>query len=343
MSTLKLYRSGHSFVYLISTIVILWLCYFSFTQRHTYSSWSLIQIGDTALMAPLSKYDSNGTIFRRHHFQNYDAEIYQCLPSSDGPEPDIHHSPIPHSQCVCDRGNERKVFILGLPKAGTGSLHRMFQSIGCRSFHWLCRQCAHSILHNIQSDGHSISGMMDSEPLKSSESSDIETFGYLGVAMDYAHRHNQSLLHYVPSRFTVFAQMDILENEHGLNVWPQMMWYRLLYDQYPDALFILNYRDLDRHIRSINNWNDLRARLIWNDIPGLPRGRGWRDSELKEWMLTHYCNVERFFMEKAPRSFLKYDIERDSVVKLEDFLKCSGVTIPHTHDTQQRCKNAWRC
>ena len=301
------------------------MLYYWITNKDQISSWSMIQIGNT-LLAPLPRYDSNGNIFRRQQFQNYDPDLYGC--SSVGPSSNNTEQKDPDRICVCDRRSRRKVFILGLPKAGTQSLHHMFRALGCHSVHWW-----NSLIMN----GHPHS---DRAAISESE---IEHFGYLGVAMDYAHRHNQSLLHYIPSRFTVFAQMDIVEKEPGYNIWPQMVWYQLLYEQYPDALFILNYRDLDQHIRSINKWNDLRARLIWNEIPGLPRGRGWRDSELKEWMLTHYCAVERFFMDNAPRSFLKFDIERDSISKLEHFLQCDNITMPHTHDTHQRCKNSWRC
>ena len=351
-------RTRDCIVYVLTFAFCLLLFYLWLTMRHTFSWWSVIQFGDTALFAPLSPYPANGTIFRRKRLQNYDAELYGCFPRHDEVAVDLAmnelmitmneemtmNRPVDDSQCVCSQSGRRRVFILGLPKAGTGSLHRMFENMGCKSWHWQCghtvearQNCSESIVRMIESDFE-----IDHNEFELSESS-RGSLVYLGFAMEFAHRHNRSLLRYVPPSINVYAQMDVVEKEPGLNIWPQLSYFRLLLEQYPDALFILNYRDLDRHIRSINNWKDLRARIIWNDVPGLPRGRGWRDTELKEWILTQYCDVERFFMANAPHSFLKYDIERDTVLKLEHFLQCSNITVPHSHNTKELCQGKWTC
>ena len=74
---------------------------------------------------------------------------------------------------------------------------------------------------------------------------------YIGYLMDLAHRHNHSLLYFVKNKYTAFAEMNALPREGDPNIWPQLIWYKLLYQQYPDSLFILNYRNLDHHIDSI--------------------------------------------------------------------------------------------
>ena len=65
-----------------------------------------------------------------------------------------------------------------------------------------------------------------------------------------------------------------------------------------NSLFILNYRNLDHHIQSINHWTDLRKR-IYQRYSGLQK-IGMEDADIKEWMLRHYCNVETFSVNMHP-------------------------------------------
>jgi hypothetical protein len=89
-------------------------------------------------------------------------------------------------------------------------------------------------------------------------------------------------------------------------------------------------RNIDNWIRSLRYWNintgpirqkgqSLIERIIRLNIPGLPRGRGKTDEELKYWYLEHKNNMMDFFQHKS--NFTIFDIELDSGDKLAEFLE----------------------
>ena len=262
----------------------------------------------------ITKEDSSQNIF------DYKPKLYHCNNSEiNGSQSYIHHKIMHRSydECICN--TSRKLFVLGLPKAGTESLHFLFTNMGCHSTHWDCNK----------THGHSICANWTR--LRDDNITAKYRTGWIGYLMQLAYDNNRSLLHYIDSKYTIFAEMNIYQ--FGMNVWPNLIWYSLLFYQYPGSLFILNYRDLDNHIKSIDNWYDIRRDIIRNDIPGLPAGVGKNNEDLKRWMLNHYCNVETFFARYSPDSLLLFDIEKDNITKLEEFLHCDNLTLPHTHNS----------
>ena len=269
---------------------------------------------------------NDDTNHKRIH--NYDPVTHNCTANKSvashvhDPNTKSHNKPL--TKCICDTNQTRKIFVLGFPKAGTKSLHYLFRAIGCESIHWNCNN-----------NEHINKACANFEILRQENVVyDKDKTRFLGYLMDLAHRNNKSLLHFVQTKYRAFAQMDVCWQD--INVWPQLIWYKLLYHQYPDSLFILNHRNMDHHIQSISYWTDLRKRIYKHDVPGLPKGIGMKDAEIKEWMLRHYCNVETFFSQYAPDSFLKFDIEKDNVTKLEKFLHCGNLTIPHAHAREHK-------
>ena len=232
------------------------------------------------------------------------------------------------NKCICDTNH--RVFVLGFPKSGTDSLHFLFKKIGCNSLHWDCKSKDIKKCVNMS--------MFEAENITLYDEWREKTAGYL---MSLAYQKNKSLLYFINNRYTIFTQMDLCYKgvDPNLCIWPQLTWFKLLYYQYPDSLFILNYRNIENHIKSINNWYDMRQRFIEYDIPGLPKGIGVNDTDIKNWILLHYHNVEEFFGKYSPQSLLTYDIEQDNVTKLEQFLHCNGLIMPHTHNTRQRMSN----
>ncbi len=83
----------------------------------------------------------------------------------------------------------------------------------------------------------------------------------------------------------------------GVNYWPNLDLALLLTIRryHPDCCFILNTRDLDEHVASINGWGDLRRSLIDADIIGLPAGLGKREKHLRNWIENHYRACREIF------------------------------------------------
>lgn len=121
--------------------------------------------------------------------------------------------------------NIMRVFVIGMCKEGTTTLHYALQSAGFNSCHWQCK------------DGR-----------------------YVGEQMCRAKRENKPLLTYLPE-FTAFAQMDVCLPKKQLMVVPNVTDFEKLDRQYPGSLFILNVRPEANWLRSVRKWGDLEKRL----------------------------------------------------------------------------------
>jgi hypothetical protein len=88
-----------------------------------------------------------------------------------------------------------KIFVIGLPKTGTTSLHRAFETLGLRSFHWGGARAYHAVLRAEREGGRLLARVGESYDAYS----DVET---LSVRFDLAD------LQYPGSRF-IFTVRDI--------------------------------------------------------------------------------------------------------------------------------------
>jgi hypothetical protein len=128
---------------------------------------------------------------------------------------------------------------------------------------------------------------------------------YIGELILKAKAERLPMLHFV-NEFEAYTQMDLVLPGDGLVVFPQFS-FRMLEKQYPKSLFILNLRDLDKQVRSIQNWGDLYQRM--QDI-GI--------SDIRSFLYNHNKYVINHF--KGKRNFITFDIENDSEEKLSSFL-----------------------
>lgn len=115
--------------------------------------------------------------------------------------------------------------------------------------------------------------------------------------------------------YNVFTQMDVCIPDKNLCFFPQSTLFELLYRQYPQAKFILNYRNTESHVKSINSWGGLRERLRLFDI-----------TDLTGFIEDHNRNIREFFTGRY--NFLAFDIESDTQEKLSEFV---GKTIKLIH------------
>ena len=231
---------------------------------------------------------------------------------------DLSHPSI--DTCACHR-SDIKIFNLGFPKSGTQSLQHLLRQMGCKSIHWII-----------------------SKPLTAINKTKLVANNHWGdkpkpkfsVAqlMQWAKNDGEPALYYFADDINGITQMDYCRK--GYCYWPQLIDFKLMEQQYPNALFILMYRNITKHITSINNWYDMRERFINAEIPCLPAGKGTTDQELKIWINAHYKNVTEYFNANESRKgkLLMYHIENDKVEKLEEFLGCDqNYTLSHKHNT----------
>jgi predicted O-methyltransferase YrrM len=184
--------------------------------------------------------------------------------------------------------------VIGFPKSGTSTLHRVFREAKMKSAHWVVRE------------------------------------GFCGQVMYRDHRAGRNPLHQL-RRFRCVAQADVClpdETRDGevVNFWPQLDFELIEAIQHfdPEVKFILNRRRIDDLIASIDNWASLRNRLIRSEIPGLPEGKGATDAELREWISGHYEACQEHF--RGADNFLDLQIESpDAHRELERFV---GLELP---------------
>eukprot|EP01084_Bolivina_argentea_P229568 387427_1 len=220
--------------------------------------------------------------------------------------------------CVCNT-SDTKIFNIGFPKSGTLSLHKLLTTMGCHSTHW----------------AWSISQVNYTKINKTNATnSQLVHPRKVGALMELAKRNNKSLLYYFADQINAFAQMDVCTRH--TNFWPQLVDYRTLNEQYPNSLFILMHRNITAHIRSIDNWNDMRQSFVRNEIPYLPAGIGEKDDEIRRWIEGHYERITSYFNQVDPERFLKFDIGIDHISKLKRFMHCdNNYTMKHTHKTPE--------
>lgn len=176
-----------------------------------------------------------------------------------------------------------RAFIIGFPKAGTSSICRALNESGFKALH--------QGLNN-----RSIGGMLYRNFL---DGADI----FAGL-----------------QGYDAVTQPDVTYPSVGLVYWPQLNYaiLRLIREQHPECRFILNTRDLDAHVRSIANWNDMRARLTAADLPGLPGNFGMKDLHLRRWIQSHYASVAEWGL---PYAEVKIDAP-DARFQLSEAVGC---------------------
>ena len=172
-----------------------------------------------------------------------------------------------------------KAFVIGFPKAGTTTLHTALEKSGLRSAHW---RTAEAFVGRLMYRGYLKSG---------------DPFARL-------------------SEFDCVTQADVCIPQQRVNCWPNLD-FRIISrirESHEECVFLLNTRQVDKHIASIRGWNDLHSRLVEADVPGLPHGFGETDAELEQWIEGHYAACRGFFGDD-PR-FVEFDIADENAPSL---------------------------
>ncbi|CAE8586664.1 unnamed protein product [Polarella glacialis] len=146
---------------------------------------------------------------------------------------------------------------------------------------------------------------------------------------------------YLPAEVDAVAEMNGLywkDKQRGLveGIFPQMSCLEQLVQAYPQAFFILNTRDHEAWVKSVDNHLDMRQRLVSAELPGLPKGKGGTDQELIEWVAAHHQRVRDLLSARGCR-LLCFDIDQHGEAELSSFLG-RPLVWPHSNATP-----AWKC
>lgn len=177
------------------------------------------------------------------------------------------------------------IILLGLPKTGTTSFHTLFRQLGFHSYHWK---------HYNK---------------------------YVGELIHWNCIKKKPLLRFVPINHHKYAvtQMDVCISEQ-YNYWPQITHYEQIWNENPNALYIVNIRDPYKTLASWKKWNNLDARILkYNPELFQSLNNISDDEKIISLIETHYQRVKSFLQEKGAK-WIEYDIEHDSIDKLREIL-----------------------
>lgn len=194
-----------------------------------------------------------------------------------------------------------KVFQIGFNKSGTASIFHYFRDEGIAAIHWDSGKLSKAIHHNAAQN----------KPLLT---------GY--------------------EQFQVFTDMEHRDKDQN-PYYSAESYYQQLDQQYPNSIFILNYRNIDKWINSRLNHPAYLSRTM--KATGMTREQvidSWRQN-----FTRHINEVREYFRDS--NQLIEIDLDKDPSDKLSSELKQHGFVfaeshLPHNHKTQDRLakKNA---
>lgn len=188
------------------------------------------------------------------------------------------------------------IILLGFPKSGTTSFTHLFNKLGYKSYHWVYRS---------KKD-------------------------YIGNWIKKNKERNEKLLSFIPKhegKEIAVTQMDICLDEKNC-YWPQISDFKQLYEENPDAIFILNMRDPKDILKSMKKWAEYDKRMLKYN-PELFYGlKGTDDQKIIQLIQIHFYNVMQFFQKRKEAKFLVYHIITDKIEKLNKYIDTKNLEFP---------------
>eukprot|EP00565_Helicotheca_tamesis_P001285 CAMPEP_0185727514 /NCGR_PEP_ID=MMETSP1171-20130828/3180_1 /TAXON_ID=374046 /ORGANISM="Helicotheca tamensis, Strain CCMP826" /LENGTH=349 /DNA_ID=CAMNT_0028396097 /DNA_START=121 /DNA_END=1168 /DNA_ORIENTATION=+ len=114
--------------------------------------------------------------------------------------------------------------------------------------------------------------------------------------------------------FDVFTHLSV-EQPPDMCYWPQVEALNEIHKEYPDATFLLMFRDIDEWIKSLKRINQLNFRLTACNITGFPRGVGSSDDELKAFYCQHVRRIRDFVSKHPSHKLVEVDVGQRSAGK----------------------------
>eukprot|EP00797_Seminavis_robusta_P008151 Sro156_g070940.1 n/a (217) ;mRNA; r:89345-89995 len=165
---------------------------------------------------------------------------------------------------------------MGLQKAGTTSIYSYFTcGMEGKLSHYDCRP----------------------PPANKTNGGKAERYGLsCGKAMLWNKRANNKPLFDGIDDWDLYSEIDAPHNNllSGV-ILPQVSWIQDIHEAFPNATWILNYRDPEKWLSSIDRWKDLRKRFIHAHYPPFFRkGRGKTDQQMIDFYNEQAARVVNF-------------------------------------------------
>ncbi len=187
------------------------------------------------------------------------------------------------------------IILIGFPKSGTSSFQELFHRCGYKTAHWKYK-------HN-----------------------------YIGTIINDNKKKGRPLL-FGLEELDCITQMDVCIS-YTDNFWPQITDYKQLYEENPDAVFILNKRDPRDIVSYFKKWGHLNLRLFKYNSE-LVQDKS--DKGIVDLINKHYDDVESFFKNKPKAKFISFHICKDNLSKLKPFVNVKGQTkLPVENKSKQ--------
>ncbi len=188
----------------------------------------------------------------------------------------------------------KKIFQIGFNKAATGSIYKFFLDNGIPSVHWEGGRLSKRINNNY----------LNGKPL-------LEGYEKYQGFTDMEHGLDSGGFFYVSE--TYFKELD---------------------QQYPNSLFIMNYRNIDSWLKSRLNHD--QGRYLLQAMRGNNQTKEDICEKWKNEYIEHMKNVKEYFLDKS--NLLLLDIESEDKNLLGNFLIKHGFNIKdsslgHHHKT----------
>lgn len=108
--------------------------------------------------------------------------------------------------------------------------------------------------------------------------------------------------------YQVYAEMNSQNPAKGNCIFPQIEYLEEIHEYYPNATFILNTRNVDHWIHSVENWSNMMSRLKLCNITGFPAGVGGPNAT-RQFFLHHIKRIHQFVEIFPSHNLIEVDIE----------------------------------
>mmetsp|Transcript_3902 Transcript_3902/g.8930 ORF Transcript_3902/g.8930 Transcript_3902/m.8930 type:complete len:328 (+) Transcript_3902:217-1200(+) len=112
--------------------------------------------------------------------------------------------------------------------------------------------------------------------------------------------------------FHIYTELDALYPNGGMTI-PQWSFVERIHLAYPNATWILNTRDPQKWLESVNRWDDMRQHFVNNPFPPvLPRGKGAKDEDMLEFYNAQAQRIRDFVAADDHSSHTLVEVKIDS-------------------------------
>jgi len=174
------------------------------------------------------------------------------------------------------------ILLIGFPESYNYDFHKLFQKLGYVSIH---------------------------------ESLDIYPHQYIGSIIKYNIQAGLPLLQGF-EKYDAITKMDICISDHEA-YWPQLLHYKELYYENKNALFILNKRN---PLDILYNFKKKRLdKKLYRFNPNIIDNT--TNEGFIHYVYNYYQEIESFFDSQPNSHFLSYDVDKDPIEKLLEYIK----------------------